>query len=411
MVNINSLKAGVKKLAVVSSSAVLMTLSMNASAMAAIFYDLTDIIDDFAGRFEETYIATDINDDSQVVGYTYYHNRFRPGWLWNADKGRITIEDSSNPLNTYAILPTSINNAGQVALYRNTSDYGSWSGVWSKKNSLIYLETSFYFRSNAALGINNLGYVVGYTDFSSEPIYDEFGEFVSIDEFNYQAVLWNSNTGERISLGVLPGGERSYARVINDAGQVLGSSYSSGENGGFFDNRKDFVWHRQTGMVELSAIIGADNVFASDINHLGQILGYSLNGNERRDFLWRPGAGIMYLPENMLASKINEVGQVIGTCDGRPCLLRSTTELVDIISLIDPSLNWEIFGVTAINNKGQIIGQGYTKNEENYFDTVIRPFLLTHRTVSKTVPEPNTIGGILLAGMGITYLRRRQSQL
>ncbi|WP_414541617.1 PEP-CTERM sorting domain-containing protein [Nostoc sp. CCY0012] len=366
----------------------------------------TDIISDFEVGLDYVSVATDINDASHVVGYTYYHNRFRPGWLWSAEKGRISIQDGPEMFDTHAILPTSINNAGQVALYRKTTDYGSWSGVWSEKSGLIFLESSVYYQSNAALGINNLGQVVGYTDFSSEPIFDELGEFVFIDEWNYQAVLWNSNTGERISLGVLPGQERSSAHVINDAGLILGSSYNHSENAGFFD----IVWSQDTGMVEISTFIGADRVYGIDINNSNQILGYSWDSNGGRNFVWSQSTGMIRLPSNILARKFNDVGQVIGSCDGRPCLWSQRTGLVDIISLIDPSLNWELLSLTGINNKGQIIGQGYTRNEDSYFD-VVRPFLLTPRTISKTVPEPNTIGGILLVGMGLTYLRRRQRQL
>jgi uncharacterized membrane protein len=334
MPKMNSWKKLVQKLAVVSSSTVLMTLSIQTSAMAASFYKFTEIIDTFIGGMD--YVnktATDINDAGQVVGYTYVHNRYQPGWMWSVDGGTIRIEDSSNMEITYAIAPTSINNAGQVALYRDTTSYGSWSGVWSEKSNINFLETSVYYASNAALGINNLGQVVGYTDYSSEPIFDEFGEFVYIEWGNFEAVVWDSNTGERTTIGVLPGGERSIAHVINDAGQVLGSSYSSGEVGGYFDNRKDFVWRQGTGMVELSAMIGIDNVFGSDLNHRNQILGYSLNGNERSDFVWDADDGIMYLPENMLATKINEVGQVIGSCNGRPCKWSKSEGLVDILSL------------------------------------------------------------------------------
>lgn len=63
-------------------------------------------------------------------------------------------------------------------------------------------------------------------------------------------------------------------------------------------------------------------------------------------------------------------------------------------------------GITAINNKGQIIGQGYTRNENSYFE-VVRPFLRSPITFSTKVPETNTVGGIFLAGIGLVYLRRR----
>jgi probable HAF family extracellular repeat protein len=65
--------------------------------------------------------------------------------------------------------------------------------------------------TSAARGINNAGQVVGYS--------------LSSGGFE-QAVIWNGTTPT--VLNGLPGATDSFANAINNAGQVVGSSYTSG---------------------------------------------------------------------------------------------------------------------------------------------------------------------------------------
>ncbi|MBE9205915.1 PEP-CTERM sorting domain-containing protein [Nostoc sp. LEGE 06077] len=82
----------------------------------------------------------------------------------------------------------------------------------------------------------------------------------------------------------------------------------------------------------------------------------------------------------------------------------SSTGTLDLNTLIEPSLNWRLLDATAINTQGQIIGRGIYQNQA-------RAFLLTPRSTTEPVPEPITMGGTLLGGVGLAYLRRRQCQL
>ncbi|NWF62050.1 MAG: PEP-CTERM sorting domain-containing protein [Fischerella sp.] len=67
-------------------------------------------------------------------------------------------------------------------------------------------------------------------------------------------------------------------------------------------------------------------------------------------------------------------------------------------------MGWTVEYASAINNKGQIIAFGQNKNGRG--GTV----LLTPKS-SKPVPEPLTMGGTVIAGAGLAYLRRRQGRL
>jgi probable HAF family extracellular repeat protein len=65
-------------------------------------------------------------------------------------------------------------------------------------------------------------------------------------------------------------------------------------------------------------------------------------------------------------------------------------EMIDLNSLIDPELGWNLVWATGINDEGKIVGTGYNAlGQEN-------SFLLTPN------PEPGTL--VLLACAGLTAL-------
>lgn len=402
MLKMNGLKTIIKNLTFISGSTALMTLGIHTSAIAAVFYDLIDLNPNNISFLSDEYsdLPTDINDAGQIVGIlsVSFNNRFQPGWFWSRETGRVWINDSSGQVNTIAIVPSSINNAGQVAVYRRSSDYGSWSGIWSQSGRINVLEDSFYFRSNAANGINNLGQVVGYTNFSSEPIFNDSGEVVEY-QGNDHAVLWNSST-ERIDIGTLPGGERSYATAINDAGQVVG--YSESSNG-----TRAFVWNQASGITDLGTLPGEDYSRAYAINNQGQVLGFSGSGNRQSSFLWSDDTGMIPLP--IIASDINDLGQVVGFCPGESeefCLWSAENGIENLDISLDPTEDWILYQVVGINNKGEIVGYGNKRSVDDPFTS--RSFLLVPRSNAEPVPEPITMGGTLLAGVGLGYLRRQR---
>jgi uncharacterized membrane protein len=59
-----------------------------------------------------------------------------------------------------------------------------------------------------AWGITKNGVIAGYSSFPGDTA--------------THAVIWNTYTNTPTDLGTLPGGANSYARGINDAGQVVG---------------------------------------------------------------------------------------------------------------------------------------------------------------------------------------------
>ncbi|WP_414565077.1 MULTISPECIES: PEP-CTERM sorting domain-containing protein [unclassified Anabaena] len=402
MVKINSLKAVVKKLAVVSSSAVLMTLSMNASAMAAIFYNLTDL-GTLPGGTSST--AYGINDFGQVVGTSSISNGSR-AFLWSPNIGMTDLGflpdlpedeysddyDISSVSLRYDSVAYDINNLGQV-VGTSTVDFAECCfGYRPAPRSFIW--------SND-MGMFSIGDLLGdiYGDFANA--INNRGEVVGASgRFGAQPYLWSEDIGVPINF-LNSSGIGVIAYDINDASQIVGSLGTV--PGGAF------LWSRSDGFTSIapSPSWEPDEQIYSEayaINNLGQVVGIRWDSFFNNDtvFLWNEDTGITEIGSGVQPTGINDKTQVVGFGG---FFWSEKTGRLDLNNLIDPNLGWSIERANAINNKGEIVGSGRNQNGE------LRAFLLTPRTVSKTVPEPNTIGGILLAGMGLTYLRRRQRQL
>lgn len=157
--------------------------------------------------------------------------------------------------------------------------------------------------------------------------------------------------------GVQPGGDYSVAQGINDAGMTVG--YSS-----YFTTFRAWM-NNGSGFTPLDGLYTYENR-AYDINNLGDAVGWSWlssDGNTSRAVIWRSG--------NTTAIDLN-----------------------DHIPGFDS--DWELRNALAINDAGQIIGNGRYQGE-------IRGFLLN----PVAVPEPATLAALGLGALGLIKRRRR----
>ncbi len=200
-------------------------------------------------------------------------------------------------------------------------------------------------RFSGAYAINDYGQVTGYSD---------TGDSV-------HAMLWTPNsihgtTGTMIDLGTL-GGSQSYGFGISSNGVVCGTS--------------------NTPVTDLYSMLPISHAFLFDgaIHDLG-----TLGGN------------------GSAASGVNARGQVVGSSylgyydQQRAFIYTAASAMVDLNSLIDPALGWELAAATGINDAGMITGYGYIGGVQH-------GFLLT------PVPEPSAA---LLACTGLMVSMRRQ---
>lgn len=198
--------------------------------------------------------------------------------------------------------------------------------------------------SSTAVGINNLGQVVGTITSPSANT----------------AFLYSE--GSMVSLGTLDGtdGSSSRASDINDAGQIVGTA-SVGFSG------HAFLYQNGT-MSDLGTLGGSESE-AYGINNFGQVVGFSLApGSVERAFLYQGGTmsdlGTLGGSDSE-AESINDFGQIVGFSNplnspAGHAFLYDQGAMLDLNDLIDPAAGWLLVEATEINNSGQIIASGKT---------------------------------------------------
>jgi probable HAF family extracellular repeat protein len=339
-------------------------LALPTSAVAA-KYTVTDLGALFGATRS---IASAVNDQGRVTGY------FEADGVDHAFVYDGTMHDLGPGQGT------GINNLGQVT--------GFYSPAWNLTHAFLYdgqmhdlgtLDDGDTYDSYG-YGINDQGQVTGFFEFL-------FGERGFIHD------------GGRQELGTLEG-NYSGGRAINNQGHVTGSATT------WHDNASRAFYYDGT-MHDLGTLGGTDSV-GNSINDSGLITGqsYLLDDVLYHAFLYD---GTMHDLGTLGGTRseghdINNFGQIVGTSlvaesgTTRAFLYESGTGMVDLNTLIDPSLGWDLRVAYSINNLGQIVGSGVIGDQAH-------AFLLT------PVPEPSS--GLLAVAaallLGVAYRRKTNS--
>ena len=130
---------------------------------------------------------------------------------------------------------------------------------------------------------------------------------------NGHAFLYSGGT--MTDLGTL-GGATSYARAVNNAGQVVGGAYNSSSI------QRAFLYQNGT-MSDLGSLGGLTS-YARDINNNGQVVGSSETA----------AAGVYH------------------------AFVSNNGAITDLKSLIDPASKWSLRSALSINDSGSIVGVG-----------------------------------------------------
>ncbi len=363
---------------ILTSCAVFGLISSKPS-IAAVMYSVTDI-GTLGGSGSR---AIDINDNGQVVGTSSDSNYNSQAFLWDSTSGIRSLD----PNGIGSSSANKINNNGQVVGSKNSRAF-----LWDSVNGLQNLATLPNDSFSTANAINDKGQVVGSLQNSS----------------GSQTFLWDSVNGLQ-NLGTLNGYDGTSPRDINNNGEVVGfASYNPNRS------LRAVLWDSSKGIQDLGGLSRFNTNLANSINDTGTVVGSSsITDRISNAFLWDSTKGIQNLGTldgdiGSSARDINNLGQVVGiTSFNRRPVLWENGIITDLNTLIDPSSGWRLQSAVAINNKGQIVGEGILNNQGS-----ARAFLLTPLTqIPKSIPEPSSGLGLCAFTLGSIYgLKRRYAK-
>jgi probable HAF family extracellular repeat protein len=282
---------------------------------------------------------------------------------------------------------------------------GQHAFYWSKSGGRKDLGTLSGATVSGAIGINDAGTVVGYSNVKGE------------DPTAFVATQWDSK-GKISNLGTLSGGSSSSAFQINSADQIAGDSFLSNGNvnatswtdkkiknlgalkGSIFTaglaindsghivgesvfsygppfTSHAFVWNGSK-MTDLGTLSGGVTSMANAINTSGVIVGQSDGSSTSGHWhavKWNTNGkikdlGVLAGGSYSIAFGINDSNVVVGyanTSDNsaHAMIWTSAEGMQDLNSLISASSGWTLINANAINSVGQITGYG-SKNGHNH---------------------------------------------
>jgi probable HAF family extracellular repeat protein len=176
--------------------------------------------------------------------------------------------------------------------------------IW-REGKMFDLGPDLGTKSSNARDVNDAGAVVGW-----------MGTSFLIDS---HAFIWQDGTVN--DLGVIPGGFTAFATAISNLGHVVGSGAVPADGYPFGVSRA-FYWHDGK-MINIGTLPGYDLSAALDVNDNGLVVGRTWAGSEPETaFVWHDGV------------------------------------MTDLNTLLPPDTDVEIAVAWAVNNKGQIAGEG-----------------------------------------------------
>lgn len=244
--------------------------------------------------------ATAIDSSGVILGGTDKRNRSEAG-TWRSYSPTNGMQNLGNTTIAY-----NINDNGQILASNGNASQTKIYSIWGGHNPV---KVGGNMDIKYASDINNSGHVIGETALGTPYIWDMYnnrtekissitgsatdindsgsvvgtkrGDIAAngqvIDNGESQAYIYENGTV--VELGYVGAGTNSEAYAINEEGLVVGSS-----------NNNAFLWDADNGMLNLNDLLpdGSDwtNLsVASDINDLGQIVGWGTINGETHSFL------------------------------------------------------------------------------------------------------------------------------
>jgi len=336
--------------------------------------------------------ASGLSEDGQVVGRAYTLDPVTG--LFSQQAPFVYRQGVTTPLASHdglGVWASDVNSAGQMAGFSYTLDPTFGSVIYQRALLIDGGQTSDLGTLGGARAqaraINESGQIAGTSRIAGSSL----------------THAYRYSQGVMTDLGA-PAGGRSTGMAINALGVVAGTITLPGNNEvhpALFKN----------GQITDLGIFGGAFGSARAVNDAGQVVGYS-DTNALQEgvtinhaFLYDGGVlhdlGSFAGRQFTMATDINNRGQIVGLAFDESefdnqVFLREGDQTFDLNHLLDPAraAGWTITGVYAINDRGQIAGDGI-------FNGVRQAVLLT--------PVPEAPAATLLAlGLAVLALRRRR---
>ncbi|MCA8961023.1 MAG: hypothetical protein KDC38_10950 [Planctomycetes bacterium] len=297
-------------------------------------YEVTLIEFDGPGLPPFNVVPTAINEAGVVVGWAQFSlPTFRTrAWVWTATGGMQLLPLLPEDTAAYDI------NASGVIVGGDGFEFGpGWVFENGQFSSIGTLGSD---PASVATGVNDGGQVCGTS-------------VASTIAAASQAVRFDSSLGLASltpSLAVESGAE-----AINNVGQIVGAA-----------GNQAFRWSPGVGVEFLGPLPpGFDFSFAKDVNDSGQVTGNlsAVGTSNHRAFLYTDATGVMVLPTpggDAFAWGMNNEGHVVGVSDvpNTSWIWTPQQGVRDLSTLIDPALGMPLLLATDINDMGMIIARG-----------------------------------------------------
>src|SRR5499427_378135 len=277
--------------------------------------------------------------------------------LWQPGKGMKDLGTLTGATVSGAI---GLNDSGTVVGYSNIKGQPVTDFVaveWAPGKAITNLGTLSGGASSAAFQINSAGEVSG-------------DSFLSNGKVN--ATSWTNKLIK--NLGALPGSIFTAGLAVNDLGSIVGESVFS--YGPPFKSHA-FLWNGST-MKDLGTLSGGTSSMANAINLTGIVVGQSdgsSTGGLWHAVQWGTGGGIKDLGvlkggTYSVAFGVNDLDVVVGygnisTNAPHAMIWTAGSGMKDLNSEIPSGTGWTLINANAINNVGQITGYG-SKNGHNH---------------------------------------------
>jgi probable HAF family extracellular repeat protein len=236
--------------------------------------------------------------------------------------------------------------------------YQTRAFLWDRQGGMQDLGTLPGGTDAQAILINEAGQVVGYSYTGSSPTTVCPTGFLATGSF-----IWDKKNG-MTNIGNL-GGTCTIATNLNNRGQVIGVSNLTGDQ-----LQHAFLWDNQHKIQDLGGSLGGDYTGAFALNDEGQAAGYAYLAGDTvfHAALWKhvgkmTDLGTLGSDQCSAATGINADGQVVGVSladcgDKARAFLWDDGSIFDLNALIPPSSPLYLQSIFTINDRGEIAGEG-----------------------------------------------------